>query len=259
VVDDGWVSVRDSNDSGVTAFGIEAAGEEPFRPLACSVRRPRAEVLDGADSLQRMCVDGVDDPTTDRFLEHEGPSGNHELRQVLLCAGEPFHIHQCKSELVGERSGSRPVHVRIGPRIGVSANHPAEVAAPIVRVMPRTECKCTRAHQLVVDREVRSPGPPLLRPRDVFPSPVREESVIPARDEFGPVLQGDPIEPPFESSSAPGLECERNGGTRHLVRCRRSRHQRRFRRVTSCVHRRAGSVCPRLGSTGTNGGITDMG
>src|SRR4051812_38735515 len=89
------------------------------------------------------------------------------------------------------RSFRPPIEVLAN--VGIAPKHPAEIAAAVIVVLRRTFGKLAGAHQLVVQGQERTSKGTILLAGDVFPSAVRQEPVIAARDQLGAVFENRPV------------------------------------------------------------------
>src|SRR5690348_17328043 len=75
----------------------------------------------------------------------------------------------------------------------ISADHPAQISAPVVRAVFRRLSEPTDAQQFASHYQVRPAAPAPLAAGDVLPPATGEEAVVAARDHFGAVLQRDAV------------------------------------------------------------------
>src|SRR6185369_13125600 len=86
---------------------------------------------------------------------------------------------------------SREVPIRLQRRI--TADQAAQVTTPVIIAIQGPFREGPGAHQLVVDRQVRSTRSTALRSGDVLPASVGQEPMIAARDKRRSVLERCPI------------------------------------------------------------------
>src|SRR5579862_3261130 len=75
----------------------------------------------------------------------------------------------------------------------VSADHAAEISAPVGEAVLRRLREAADAHQFVVEGQERTLHRALLGPGHVFPAALGQEAVIAAAYELGTVLEDNPI------------------------------------------------------------------
>jgi hypothetical protein len=115
-----------------------------------------------------------------------------EPGKVGAGSSDGLEVHQRQAEPVDLPATTGP-RVGVGTEVPVAADDPAEIATPIVRRAVRRRREPARAHQLAVQRQMRSAIPAMLGAGDVLPSAVAQEPVVAAGDKLRPVLQGDPV------------------------------------------------------------------
>src|SRR5437868_3631705 len=81
--------------------------------------------------------------------------------------------------------------IRVMAETSVSADHAAEIAAPIFPVVDRRRSEAAGPHQRVVECDVRSSAAALLATGYVLPAAITQKPVVAARHELRPVFQGD--------------------------------------------------------------------
>lgn len=161
--------------------------------LAPFVRRdagPGDEVPDDVVSCLTLIVDGTHrPPRIGGVLEEELLGGNTEVLKETTRAMQGLLIGQGQPKSVDLLAGGS----RVRPEIRVAADHSAQIAEPVVRVLLRRSGEPSCPHQLVITRQVRASVGAVLRAGDVLPSAVAQESVIAACDQLSAVLQADAI------------------------------------------------------------------
>src|SRR5512144_933782 len=83
---------------------------------------------------------------------------------------------------------NRSVLVEMRLEMGVTANHPVEITAAVFVVLAWTFGEGARAHQAVVDRQIRTLLRTLRRGHE-FPAALGPEAMVPARDQGRAVFQ----------------------------------------------------------------------
>src|SRR5205823_6216004 len=196
LTNDRLICVADAkNSSRAASLGVEDSREVTLPPLVRWRPWPTDDIFDGddrgpgrrANSRQGLLV-------SDCFMECEFIGRDTAIREVQAGSAKRLEVDESKSETVDVVAGpARAGSVRIVTDMTVTADHAAEVTPSIVRVVVRRQSEPTRAHQLVLERQMRAAKRPPLRPSHMFPATIAQESVIAAGQEFGPVLQRHPV------------------------------------------------------------------
>src|SRR5512144_2469976 len=98
----------------------------------------------------------------------------------MTASAECLVVCQGKPELI--RLAHAPAPALVGPRmdVPVSADHPAQVAAPVVEAVLRPLSEGAHSHQLVVDRQERALRWSLPGPGHVLPAALGQEAMVAA-------------------------------------------------------------------------------
>src|SRR5207247_11124329 len=107
--------------------------------------------------------DGVDGLRWLRaFMEDERRRRDPFKREVVGSTVEPFAVDQRQAESMYARRSSVGTRVRGGAEMAVTADHPREIATPVVLILGRWPGEATDPDQRVVRREERPTGPSML-------------------------------------------------------------------------------------------------
>src|SRR5262249_46666971 len=105
---------------------------------------------------------------------------NVGIRQPHTGALQGLRIAQREAKDVDAREGTVGALVGVRAERAVAANDSAQVAGAIFLVFEHRCRKSTRAHQLVVDGQVRTTPAAMFGTGDEFPAALGEEAVIAA-------------------------------------------------------------------------------
>jgi hypothetical protein len=138
------------------ALGIEYSSKKTGHPGVSGRYRPRDEVahlLDrgsrmGANRMHRLAL-------PDRFLEDKLGRKDSAARQIIPRALQCLHIAQRQPELVLVTMRPARSLVVIRREQSVTAYQPTQITMPIVLILIARFGEGARAHEFVIDREVR--------------------------------------------------------------------------------------------------------
>jgi hypothetical protein len=121
------------------------------------------------------------------------------LLQVFLSTIKCLRIAQRQSKVRLRALSSADAKIRVLARMAIAADHPAQIAGPIVAIRsmgvraPAGVRKGSDSHQLVLRRQMRPAMAALFGSRDEFPSALSQESVIRPGNQLGAILQLDSV------------------------------------------------------------------
>src|SRR5207244_3414 len=110
--------------------------------------------------------------------------------QIGGCSHKRLTVHHRQAEAVLMPVGTADALVGIEIDVAISADHTAQVADLVVRRSHRRNGKRgSEAHQLIAGCQMGTPFAPCAGAGYILPSSIREEPVIAARNEKGPVTE----------------------------------------------------------------------
>ena len=124
--------------------------------------------------------------------EGERRRGQSRLIEEVTAPVQRLPVGERQPEPVHVTGSSSGTFVAVDPEVAVAPDHAGEVPAPISLVVLGPRGERPESEQGVVRRQVRAHAPRAPLGGDVLPAALREEPLLRARDERGPVGQGDP-------------------------------------------------------------------
>src|SRR5438552_4072923 len=158
----------------VASFRIEDPRQKTLGPIKGRLIGPGDQLFNQGDLSASRRADRLHTRIADRrFLERERARLNLFLCEISLAAGEALVVDEGQPELV-QFVLSPATEIGVVTDLSVSANHSAEVSAPIVLVLLWPSGKAADAQHLVIACQMSAVSPPCIL--DVLPSSSGEEA-----------------------------------------------------------------------------------